>query len=140
MGLGAEAQAVDGVGPTVRPLTELVWGFGEGHVWGDGAVDDGLRQTQAHGQIKVHLSSILRRKIVCVCVWESVNFVINKKKNLIKKTKNVIIFYNFFFFVYIFLINLNSSLCVYHFAQHKLLYIIFSINTICSNQHIVTQH
>lgn len=40
--LSGEAQAVHGVGPAVCPLAELVGGFGEGHVGGDGAVDDGL--------------------------------------------------------------------------------------------------
>ena len=40
--LRGEAQAVDGVGPAVRPLAKLLGGFGEGHVGGDGAVDDGL--------------------------------------------------------------------------------------------------
>lgn len=40
--LCGEAQAVDGVGPAVCPLAELLGGFGEGHVGGDGAVDDGL--------------------------------------------------------------------------------------------------
>lgn len=45
MSLGGEAEAVDGVGPTVGPLPELVRGLGEGHVGGDGAVDDGLQDT-----------------------------------------------------------------------------------------------
>lgn len=40
--LSGEAQAVDRVGPAVRPLPELLRRFGEGHVGGDGAVDDGL--------------------------------------------------------------------------------------------------
>ena len=40
--LSGEAQAVDGVGSAVCPLAKLLGGFGEGHVGGDGAVDDGL--------------------------------------------------------------------------------------------------
>lgn len=40
--LSGEAQAVHGVGPAVGPLAKLLGGFGEGHVGGDGAVDDGL--------------------------------------------------------------------------------------------------
>lgn len=40
--LCGEAQAIDGVGPAVCPLAKLLGGFGEGHVGGDGAVDDGL--------------------------------------------------------------------------------------------------
>ena len=40
--LSGEAQAVDSVGPAVCPLAKLLGGFGEGHVGGDGAVDDGL--------------------------------------------------------------------------------------------------
>lgn len=40
--LRGEAQAIDGVGPAVCPLAKLLGGFGEGHVGGDGAVDDGL--------------------------------------------------------------------------------------------------
>lgn len=42
--LGREAQAVDGVGSAVRPLAEFLRGLSEGHVGGDGAVDDGLRR------------------------------------------------------------------------------------------------
>lgn len=42
--LRGEAQAVDGVGTAVSPLAKLLGGFGEGHIWGDGAVDDGLAQ------------------------------------------------------------------------------------------------
>ncbi len=42
--LCGEAQAIDSVGPAVRPLAKLLRGFGEGHVGGDGAVDDGLAQ------------------------------------------------------------------------------------------------
>ena len=38
-----EAETVDRVGSTVRPLTELLRGLGEGHVGCDGAVDDGLK-------------------------------------------------------------------------------------------------
>lgn len=40
--LCGKAQAIDGVGPAVCPLAKLLGGFGEGHVRGDGAVDDGL--------------------------------------------------------------------------------------------------
>lgn len=40
--LRREAEAVDGVRPAVGPLAKLLGGFGEGHVGGDGAVDDGL--------------------------------------------------------------------------------------------------
>ena len=40
--LRAEAESVHGVGPHVRPLPELLTGLGEGHVGGDGGVDDGL--------------------------------------------------------------------------------------------------
>lgn len=40
--LSGEAQPIHGVGPAVCPLAELVGGFGEGHVGGDCAVDDGL--------------------------------------------------------------------------------------------------
>lgn len=46
MALGREAEAVDGVGPAVGPLAELVRRLGERHVGGDGAVDDGLRKTR----------------------------------------------------------------------------------------------
>jgi hypothetical protein len=45
--LRGKAQAIDGVGATVRPLPELLGGFGEGHVGGDSAVDDGLRRGQS---------------------------------------------------------------------------------------------
>lgn len=47
--LRAEAQAVDGVGPAVGPLAELLGRLGEGHVGGDGAVDDGLRSQTRTG-------------------------------------------------------------------------------------------
>lgn len=47
MALGGEAETVDGVGPAVGPLAELVRRLGEGHVGGDGAVDDGLRRRTA---------------------------------------------------------------------------------------------
>jgi hypothetical protein len=40
--LGGKAQAIHGVGAAVSPLAKLLGGFGEGHVGGDGAVDDGL--------------------------------------------------------------------------------------------------
>lgn len=40
--LRREAEAVDGVGPAVGPLAELLGRLGERHVGGDGAVDDGL--------------------------------------------------------------------------------------------------
>ena len=40
--LGGESQSVHRVGPAVRPLAKLLGGFGEGHVGGDGAVDDSL--------------------------------------------------------------------------------------------------
>lgn len=49
--LGGEAQTVDGVGPAVCPLTKLMRGFGEGHVWGDGAVDDGLDRQQTERRV-----------------------------------------------------------------------------------------
>lgn len=42
--LRGEAQAVDGVGAAICPLAKLLGGFGEGHIWGDGAVDNGLAQ------------------------------------------------------------------------------------------------
>lgn len=48
---GGEAQAVDGVGPAVCPLAELVRGFGEGHVWGDGAVDNSLNRQQTEKRV-----------------------------------------------------------------------------------------
>lgn len=37
-----KAEAIDSVGPAVCPLAKLLGGFGEGHVRGDGAVDNGL--------------------------------------------------------------------------------------------------
>lgn len=40
--LGGKAQAIHGVCAAVSPLAKLLGGFGEGHVGGDGAVDDGL--------------------------------------------------------------------------------------------------
>lgn len=46
--LGREAEAVDGVGPAVGPLAELVRRLGERHVGGDGAVDDGLQGHTTH--------------------------------------------------------------------------------------------
>ena len=47
--LRGEAEAVDGVGPAVGPLAKLLRCLGEGHVGGDGAVDDGLL-----GEKKMH--------------------------------------------------------------------------------------
>ena len=40
--LSGKAQAIHGVGAAVSPLAKLLGGFGEGHVGGDGAVDDCL--------------------------------------------------------------------------------------------------
>jgi hypothetical protein len=40
--LGGKAQSVHGVGTAVSPLAKLLGCFGECHVGGDGAVDDGL--------------------------------------------------------------------------------------------------
>lgn len=50
--LCGEAQAVDSVGPAVCPLSKLLGGFGEGHVGGDGAVDDSLTQQRRIVEIK----------------------------------------------------------------------------------------
>lgn len=48
--LSGEAQPIHGVGPAVGPLAELVRGFGEGHVGGDCAVDDGLDINDANNK------------------------------------------------------------------------------------------
>lgn len=52
--LRGEAEAVDGVGPAVGPLAELLRRLGECHVGGDGAVDNGLWRT------KLRLSRTIR--------------------------------------------------------------------------------
>lgn len=58
--LCGEAQAVDRVCPAVCPLAKLLGGFGEGHVGGDGAVDDGLRPQRIKAQKSGRL---LKKKI-----------------------------------------------------------------------------
>lgn len=62
MAFTGEAQAVHGVGPAVGPLPELLRRLCEGHVGGDGAVDDGLWMMEQ--KFPLWTSSCLKDKLV----------------------------------------------------------------------------